>query len=232
MSRRKLSNAQLRKAAAQVRDSMLAQLPADDVAPVQPNRDFCLRMEKKEMRLRLFRQARQQAIAALLALVVGFGCLMTFNTEVRAAVVSWFKEMYETYVVYHFPGESPEVLPDLEFTWLPEGMELVDKYEEADYFHQAVYLYPENTEMGFVIDWSLQGYGEWTFWYPEQGYHTQEVNINGYSGELVMPESSERDYYLIWVDEEWGVVLMISSPLDIEVIVHIAEGIILSDPTK
>lgn len=232
MKKHKISNAELRKAAAQVRNAMLAQLPEDVNEPVQLNRDFCLRMEKKEKRLRLLRQVRQQAVAAVLALVVGFGCLMTFNTQVRAAVVSWFKEMFETYVVYYFSGESPEVLPDLEFTWLPEGMELVDKYEEADYYHQAVYLYPDNPEMGFAIDWSLQGYGEWTFWYPEQGYRTQAVSINGYSGELVMPESSERDYYLIWVDEEWGVVLMISSPLDPDVIVHIAEGIILSYPTK
>lgn len=232
MRKPKISNAELRKAAAQVHNAMLAQIPETDNNLFSLDPEFCQQMEKKEKRIRAVRRFRKQVAAAVAALVVGFGCLLAFNSEVRAATAAWFRELYETYIIYRFPGEQPAVFPDCELTWLPEGMELVQEESMDDTSKTRVYLDSLYPDKGFVIDWRMQGTGDWEIYLDKEGNVTRRVQINEYSGELILPNEENENICLVWFDTDHHVLFLINGNLNADVILHIAEGVALAEPTK
>ena len=80
----------------------------------------------------IWKLAAQRAAVILLAASVSLGSLMAVSPTVRAAVVRWATEWYETYVVYRFSGGTiSEEMPKYEIADIPEAFVETDRIEST-----------------------------------------------------------------------------------------------------
>ena len=70
----------------------------------------------------LWKNVAQKIAVILLVFSLSLGSLMAVSPTVRAAVVRWVTEWYETHIVYRYSGEQiTGEMPQYEITNLPEG---------------------------------------------------------------------------------------------------------------
>ena len=76
--------------------------------------EFSPAFEKKIRKLKrradhpAFYRTMNRVASILLAILITGGAWISVDAEARAAVVGWVKEIYETYFVYRFEGNSNE----------------------------------------------------------------------------------------------------------------------------
>ncbi len=231
-----ITDAQLRKAAAAVRDAMLASIPAeedcpDELSPGFEERIFRLYEEKRAEKKRPKHPVLRRAAAIFLAAVIGFGVWMAADPVARAAVTRWFREVYENQIVYRFTGEEPgEVLPEFELTWIPEGYERADVFRD-DLSCVVMYSLPGSKDEGFVFSYDLITDGLGLTVNDSDGPGIP-VEINGVEGYFYPGSEVSRANLLAWVREDLGVLVKINSRLSQDDILHIAEGLKLYNPPK
>lgn len=74
--------------------------------------EFSPAFEKKIRKLKrradhpAFYRTMNRVASILLAILIAIGAWISVDAEARAAVVGWVKEIYETYFVYRFEGNS------------------------------------------------------------------------------------------------------------------------------
>lgn len=120
-----ITDEELRRAAAAAEERLMASLPEPEDCDFEPSERFRRRMKGVFQRVEhpvLF-WAKRSAAYFLLALLVGSGALLTFSTEARAAFFGWIKNSYDTYFIYEYSGDPPEVQEGVKYypTWIPEG---------------------------------------------------------------------------------------------------------------
>ena len=82
----------------------------------------------------LWKNVAQKIAVILLVFSLSLGSLMAVSPTVRAAVVRWVTEWYETHVVYRFSGEQiADEMPQYEVTDLPEGYAETERVEWPSY---------------------------------------------------------------------------------------------------
>ena len=106
----------------------------------------------------------------------------------------------------------------------------------ADVFHgdyaQVVMYGPAGSEVdGFMLSYNLITDGLGMMIDDSDGTGIP-VEINGSAGHFYPGTESSPGNILIWVREDFNVVLEIGSPLSQEEILHIANGLKLCAPTK
>lgn len=232
MIKRLITDEELSIAAAMVSDSMLRSLPE----PEECTGVFTAQFEEKIEKLKKtatrksnWKKYLQSAVAAVLVFLIGFSMLCIFNTEVRAAVVTWVKETFKTYSTYWFTSEEQTELPVYELTWIPDGYELIreDSYEQM---YGAVYLRENNIMDGFTFDYSIADNDTQMTIQSHYGqYHSESVNIGVNYGELYLSDNVNDANALIWFDEERSIMFSITSYMDSEAILHIASNVKLVD---
>lgn len=221
-----ISDKELRDATDKVRISMLESLPKE--MNVEFSEEFDLRvlqlkaLHKKTEKQHQFQKRMAAAVAAFFVAMTMF---LSFNTEVRAAVVTWFKEVFETRIVYWFNGEKADILPVFEITGLPEGYECI--YDEAtSSSHNCLYQKEDIVKDGFSFRYSfIQSDAPLWVEFPDDEFTVTQVTINGCPGDLYISADPSESHALVWIDEPNGVVLTITSFLDPEVMLHIAESV-------
>lgn len=97
-----------------------------------------------------WKRAVQRAAVILLVISLGFGGLMATCPVVRAALIQWVTEWYETHITYRYTGEDmTEEMPQYEITELPEGYPEV-KSKRIEWPGQVNIVY-RNEETGKTI---------------------------------------------------------------------------------
>jgi len=227
------SNQQLRQAAAAVRRSMLQQYSAssDDHIFSELFLTKTARLIRHEKRRQHWITASKRAAAVLLALLIGAGAWLTFDVEARASVLQWFREVYENSVVYRFTEPSPpsSSLPQYELSWLPEGFERKDGSNHPTLTSHAYF----NSD-GDVIVFSyglLSSNSYLQINDTELSLHEQ-ISFNNITADFYHPTESTIGNALVWIDETQNIYFSIVSTLKKDIILHIAENIILVTPTN
>ena len=83
----------------------------------------------------VFYQVAKRVAVILLAVLLSAGVWMSVDTEARAAFFGWVKEMYETYFVYRYSGESVEAENEyIKPVWIPDGYELLFEEDTGGQF--------------------------------------------------------------------------------------------------
>lgn len=128
MIKRFITDDELTIAAAMVSDTMLRSLPEPEECTGKFTAQFEEKIEKLKKaaaRKATWKKFSKSAVAVVLVVLLGFSMLCVFNTEVRAAVLNWFKETFGTYTTYWFNSEENFVLPQYELTWMPRDSKLI-----------------------------------------------------------------------------------------------------------
>ena len=227
---------ELRLAAASVCASMVEAAEAIPGGEHEFSESFLEKMDALVALDKLRRKRRQlwhRVASVFLAFLLGASIFLATNPEARATFLAWVREVYENSVVYRFFGSSKGPLPRYEPTWIPEGYVLDEEYEENvdDKIWRDVIYVNSSTGDVFILTYQTMTDGL-------SNVFTSYVGETISEPEHLLIKGAEGDYYtsdtntLIWCDEDGGVAFMIGSTLPKDVILHIAESIILSNSTK
>lgn len=218
-----ISDRELQKATAMVRSSMLESLP--DNPDGQFSEDFLKRIDELRVvkrRIEKLQIIRKRFATAVAAFVIAMTMLLSLNTEVRAAVATWFKEVYETFTTYWFTPETQNNLPTFELTEIPEGFICI--YDETlSNSRSMLYQNEKNQSDIFSIRYALlQADAPLTASYPSSDFDSVETEVNGDSADLYISKKPSESHALVWIDEQNGVVFTITTFGVPEDMLHIA----------
>lgn len=214
----------------------------DDVPAFKPTRHYQrqiaamlsdpLKWAQKRARP-LWKNVAQKAAVILLVFSLSLGSLMAVSPTVRAAVVRWVTEWYETHVVYRFSGEQvADEMPQYEVTDLPEGYAETERVEWPSYV-SIIYqkVNDENTPWIYL-----------QYIYMQQGASSNfeienadiiPVTVNGLEGQLYLTKDSEQsDSTITWIDPNENILFAVSAALGADDILHIAESVSLVKTEK
>ncbi len=177
----------------------------------------------------VWKRTKQRVAAVFLAIFIGFGGVMAISPTVRAAVINWITEWYETHIVYRYTGEDiPGEMPQYEITDLPDG------YQETvrDIVSAAVSIVYENENHDLIcLDYTFMQEGAANLIVTE-GFHVEEVLINGCEGTLFVPDDPQNMKTLTWIDPEENIQFTLNASLSKIDILHMAESVSLVETTK
>ena len=223
------TDAALREAAAAVRRSMLDSIPAGEDCPHAFPPEFGqnirrLYEQKRAERKRTGHPALRRAAAVFLATLIALGTWLAVDDNARAAVLRWFREVYENSIVYRFTGqEEAKVLPEFELTWIPSGYERTDLLSN-ELACAVMYAPPEAETESIIIYYCLMTEGGSGVVNNVNGLPVP-VEINGVKGELYMGTESSPNNVLVWIREDVGVQISITSRIDTKDILHMARSL-------
>ena len=231
----RITDSQLTQAAAIVRNSMLMALDQAEIPTHNFSSEFEVKIQalrKQENHRQAIHKVMRRCIAAILAFIMGTGVFLTVNVEARATVIAWIKEVFEDRIEYWFTGVSQKTFPEYDLTWVPDDMECI--YDEAtEHSRSVVYMKPNDPQQGFTFSYTRMLEGSGTIMVINETAHSIiPVDINGMIGDLYLSQDPEITHCLIWFDEEQQIAFNITSYMDSDVILHIAESIKLSNTTK
>lgn len=223
--RDQLTDEMLTQAAKQVAESMKASLPVPEEChhefPPEFERDI-KRLAAQTERKRHIRRYLQRVAAACLAVVISLSTWLAVDAEARAAFVQWVKTVYEQSVVYEF-FHSGDTQADVSYNlgWLPAGYSIFAT-ESAGSIHTVMY---QNNEGSSILLVYQTGFDSQTEVFVGEN-EAESVVINGCQGEFFTDKSSMESNELIFFDAEAKVLFAISSYLDKDTMIEIAENII------
>ena len=191
-----------------------------------------LKWERRRARP-LWKNVAQKAAVILLVFSLSLGSLMAVSPTVRAAVVRWVTEWYETHVVYRFSGEQLSgEMPKYEITDLPEGYVEDERVDWPTYisiiYRKAndenapwIYLRYVYMQQGTVNNIGTEG------------ADIIPVTVNGIEGQLYLARNpDESDSTITWIDPDKNIAFVVDAALDADSILHIAESVSLVKTEK
>lgn len=228
------SERELRLAAAAADAAWQRALPTEDEgmpalsARLAQNMAGLLRRGRRQARRITF---LRRTAAAVLALIAALSAWMAADGSARAAVVKWFRLEEENRVLYQFRESAALTeLPEAALTWLPEGFEL--KEEINTQVRATRYFVNQETGEMILFDYALvMESGKILLW-SENRPVPEKVTVWGKPAEFYNADDYSSQNNLIWFAFDDQVVLVVNSNLEKSVILHIAESIVLSEPTK
>lgn len=231
----RISDSQLTQATAIVRNSMLMALNQAEIPTHNFSSEFELRIQalrKQENQRQVIHKVMRGCVAAILVFIMGTGIFLTVNVEARATVIAWIKEVFEDRIEYWFTGSPQKEFPEYELTWVPDNMECI--YDEStEYSCSVIYMNPNDPQRGFTFSYSRIQEGSGTIMVINETEHSIIlVDINGMAGDLYLSQDPEITHCLIWFDEEHQITFNITSYMDSDVILHIAESVKLLNSPK
>lgn len=214
----------------------------DDVPAFKPTRHYQrqiaamlsdpLKWAQKRARP-LWKNVAQKIAVILLVFSLSLGSLMAVSPTVRAAVVRWVTEWYETHVVYRFSGEQiADEMPQYEVTDLPEGYAETERVEWPSYV-SIIYQNVNDENASWIY---LQ------YIYMQQGASSNfeienadiiPVTVNGLEGQLYLTRDTEgADSTITWIVPDENMLFAVSAALGADDILHMAESVSLVKTEK
>lgn len=174
----------------------------------------------------IWKSALQKVAMILLVFTLGLGSLMAVSPTVRAAVVRWVTEWYETHIVYRYSGEQiTGEMPQYEITDLPEGYIEDERVNWPSYV--SVVYQNKDTDKTIYLDCTYMRQGSASD-YVTDGVEVVPVAVNGLSGQLFLTDDWENKWNTItWIDAERNLQFEIDANVNRDVILHMAESVSL-----
>ena len=184
----------------------------------------------KERKKPLWKQCIQSAAVFLLVCSITIGTVMIASPTVRAAVIEWVIEWYDTHIVYRFFGEPGlEAVPKYDITELPSGyttpgeeQELIDGWAityEND-IGDVIYFKYSRAESGSAL------------MIVTEDTEPLEVKVSGHIGQIYLSEDLMESNAIIWYDEREKIQFMIDGFIGQEDLLRMANSVSLCKTTK
>jgi|GEM_PF-1446499 len=216
---------------------MLANMPGEDILPVEfeysPRyksweHKFLanhIGTEKKKSRP-MWRRILKTAAVILLILTVSFGAVMAFNSDVRAAVMRWVFEHFQTHDTYRFVGEpSGQSIGQWYPTYLPDEYTEVERIDLDGY----VIVRFENGS-GDKIELNYQEItAGGLFHLDNEQMNRVEITADGVTFITYQSTEEYKSNLVLWEDEASQVMFLLSSFESCETLIRIAESMVATD---
>lgn len=172
----------------------------------------------------VWKKFAQKVAVVLLIVSVSLGGVMAVSPTVRAAVIRWVTEWYETHIVYFFSGEAnSEELLKYEIANIPETFVETDRIENTS---SVSIFYEDNCGGVICFDYVYMHQGGATLVITDD-QDVIAVSINGLPGQLVLPTEKDATTTaaLIWIDNETNIQFVIETTLNEDAIISMAESV-------
>lgn len=167
----------------------------------------------------------QKVAVVLLIASVSLGGLMAVSPTVRAAVIQWMTEWYETHVVYRFFGESPKnETVDFRISVLPQGYKEIEDNRIVNDNYISLW-YEDGDGNVILFDYMYMQEGSALLVQPEEGDTIVDVSVNDNAGQLYCSRNSGKFNTLIWTDQHNGYCFAIKAMCGEKDILHMAESV-------
>ena len=174
-------------------------------------------------------KALRAAAAILMACSIAFGALMATSPTVRAAVLQWIREWYETHIVYRYSGEvTSSKMPTYGISALPEGYAETDRSELPGYV-SVTYQNPDGSNL--YLDYSLIQQGSVADFVTD-GMVVSDITVNGFPGQLFLSKIPEQTSAITWIDTDRNIKFTVDGFSDEAGLLHMAESVFLIKSTK
>ena len=183
----------------------------------------------------IWKKVIQKVAVILLVFSLSLGSLMAASPTVRAAVIRWVTEWYETHITYRYSGEQiTDEMPQYEITDLPEGY-VEAKGERVEWPSYVSIIYRNQSDDN--AQWIYLRYI-----YMQQGtisnFEVENADVlpatvNGLDGQLYLARNPEQsDSPITWIDPDKNILFAVDAALDANDILHIAESVSLMKTEK
>lgn len=184
--------------------------------------------EKKIERLKrrakhpVFYKAMQRVASIVLAILVTGGAWIAVDAEARAVFVGWIRDMYESFIVYHFSDDIDISIKTNHYepSWIPEGYE---KSRESDLGGKITIVYknPEGQLLRFHYIYDL---GTTSAFVDAEGGTTKKCKIADYEADLIVFDDINTSNNILWVDKD-NIVFHISAFLSEDDLIKVANSV-------
>lgn len=210
----------------------------DDVPAFKPTRHYQrqiaamlkdpLKWERRRVRP-LWKNVAQKAAVILLVFSLSLGSLMAVSPTVRAAVVRWVTEWYETHIVYRYSGEDISgEMPQYEISGLPQDYtEIIRDVYEASV--SVVYESPSGDMICFDYTYMQQGAANIIAPGDDE---ILDVTVNGIQGQFFLPHDPADAKTITWIDADSNLQFVVKAFCSETDILHIAESVSLVKTEK
>ena len=190
--------------------------------------EFSPEFEKKIKKLRrkanhpIVYRSLQRIASIILVCLIACSAWLTVDAEARAAFFGWVKEIYETYFVYRFEGNSDYSESSVAYrpTWLPEGY---TEFYVDDIDATTVVSY-QNAD-GLLLTFRYTHNPNETDWFIDATHAViKETTVNGYPAEILLADNITTASVIAWTDEQDS-AFYVSGFLSESELIKIAENI-------
>lgn len=222
-----ITDEELRRAAAIAEERLLSSLPEPEDCDFEPSSRFHRRMKGVFQRAEhpvLF-WAKRSAACLLLVFFIGSAALLTFSTEARAAFFGWIKNSYDTYFVYQYDGDPPEVQEGAKYypTWIPEGYWEAWRDEIDEYF---VFQNDNDQLISFSFAQKTADTDSSMFLaFGEHGADTHSASVGEYPAEIHIARDEDQQNAVVWTNEKENTIFFISAFLSENELIKMAESV-------
>ena len=183
-----------------------------------------LKWEKIRMRP-VWKNVLQKVAVLLITFSLGVGSIMAISPTVRAAMIQWVVEWYETHIIYRFRGDDiTGTMPQYEITTLPNGYFEIEgeRIEESNYVSKT---YQNNEGEQIYFDYTYMQQGSAVDIVTE-GIEVIGVSVNGREGQIYLGEDTEAQHSTItWIDAETNLQFTIDACLNQTELLCLAESV-------
>ena len=220
-----ISDEMLRIAAEEYEEALLSSLPEDAGCDHAFSHGFERKMRRLCHRVKYASvySTLRRAACAVVVLVLSASMLLLCNTEVRAAMFGWVKEVYKNITTYSFAGGADEepVSRSYDFAQVPEGYAFLDRVE-TDGSSSIWYIHEDGSIILLV---SAFGTDKNTFFLvpAEHDVYSQE-NIEGTMMEFYLSPDPECNSVVLWTNDD-HVMFSINAICDKDTLIALAQSV-------
>ena len=150
----------------------------------------------------LWKKVLQRVAVILIVFSLSLGSLMIISPSVRAAVVNWVTEWYETHITFRYLGTPTEdEMPEYTIGALPNGYAEVDSEREEWPDYICIVYRNEVSGKTIYFDYTRMTQGYVNDFEVNSDTATSSVLVNGMQGYLFQEKNWEHQRSSIaWID--------------------------------
>ena len=212
--------------------SELSAAMAESVSPSDHTFSPAFARKMKLLSRRAAHPARQQvlryAAAILIAAITAFGGLYLLSPTVRAAVNSWVRTTFGSYIQYYSDDTTP---PKLEYDYfLPEEFDGYSLVSELDTGFGTEFLYSASDGRLLIFDYTYSTPSAGIFLDPENSQYST-VMVGDCIADLYLALDPSAHSFLVWTDPSTGTIFSIGAAEGKDFLIAVAEKIQKTEKT-
>ena len=179
-------------------------------------------------------KAALRGVAMFLAVVtISFGSILAASPTVRATVVRWVTEWYESYVTFRYNGpQREEAMPRYAITALPEGFtESTEERLDWPSYVSITYRTEADPDLRISLRYTYMQQGTAVAFVTDTT-KALSVTVNGLDGWIYFPMKPDGESSLTWIDPEQNLQFIVDAVMEPDDILHIAESVSLAETEK
>lgn len=222
----KITDEMMAEAAAEMNEAMLRSLPDPDDCHHEFSRKFKRKMKRVVYRADHPVQFRimQRVATIFLVICIGFATILTFSPTVRANVLGWIRERYESFVAYYFEDNVESKADPVEYCISDLPVEYTEiAVSDNEGIHTTVYSTNDGEVLYFSYSTSPDAAN---FFLKEDGYEIKKESIHGFAADIYLPTDTNSDTSIIWCEEDRNTIFFISGTVDSTELIDLAESVV------